>query len=68
MATYYGYHYYVGTEKKHSGITTDAQRRETEHRLRWPRGTLRVVTGPMTEAQARTWEAAQTKTITPERR
>jgi hypothetical protein len=53
---------------KHSGITTEAERRETEHQQRWPGGKLRIATGPMTEAQARAWEAAQTKTITPERR
>jgi hypothetical protein len=68
MATYYGYHYYVGSVKKHSGITTDPQRRQTEHQQRWPGGRLQVATGSMTEAQARAWEALQTKTITPERR
>jgi len=68
MATlYYGYHYYVGNDKKHSGITTDAERRQTEHQQRWPGGRLVVATGPMTEPQARAWEAQQTKTITPER-
>jgi hypothetical protein len=65
---YYGYHFYVGLEKKHSGITTDPQRRQMEHRQRWPGGRLHVATGPMTEAQARYWESLQTKTITPPRR
>lgn len=68
MAYWYGYHYYTGVQKRHSGITTDPQRRQTEHQQRWPGGQLQVVTGPMTEAQARAWEALQTKTITPERR
>lgn len=68
MANWYGYHYYQNGVKKHSGITTDAPRRQTEHQQRWPGGSLQVVTGPMTEVQARTWEAQQTKTITPERR
>ena len=65
---FYGYHYYVGSDKKHSGITTDPRRREVEHQQRWPGGGLYVAVGPVTEAQARNWEALQTKTITPERR
>jgi hypothetical protein len=69
MATnWYGYHYYLGNTKKHSGITTDPRRREIEHQQRWPGGKLQVVFRPATEAQARAWEAQQTKTITPERR
>jgi predicted GIY-YIG superfamily endonuclease len=68
MAGYYCYHYYVGNVKKHSGITTDPQRRQTEHQQRWPGGKLYPVMGPVTEAAARAWEALQTKTITPERR
>jgi hypothetical protein len=69
MPTYwYGYHYYVAGVKRHTGITTDPRRREAEHQQRWPGGNLVVVTGSTTEAAARAWEAAQTKTITPERR
>jgi hypothetical protein len=69
MATfYYGYHYYQNGVKRHSGITNDPPRRQEEHRQRWPGGVLQIATGPMTEAQARAWEAAQTKTITPQRR
>jgi hypothetical protein len=67
-ANYYGYHYYLGVVKKHSGITTEPERRQTEYQARWPGGYFRVVTGPMTEAQARGWEAMQTRTITPEQR
>jgi hypothetical protein len=67
-ANWYGYHYYVKGEKKHSGITTDRQRRQTEHQQRWPGGTLQVAIGPTTEAAARLWESKQTKTITPERK
>lgn len=68
MADYVGYHYYdrAGT-KKHSGITTDPARRETEHQQRWTGGHLRVATAPMTEAQARAWEKKQTLTVTPRR-
>lgn len=70
MATsnYYGYHYYVSGLKKHSGITNDPERRQAEHRQRWPGGYLKLMIGPTTEANARAWEALQTKTITPERR
>ncbi len=68
MASWYGYHYYTSTGKKHSGITTDPVRRQADHQQRWPGGRLQVVIGPTTEAQARAWEALQTKTITPERR
>jgi len=63
-----GYHYYQGGVKRHSGITNDPQRREQEHQRTWPGGYLQVATGWMTEAQARAWEAQQTKTITPTRR
>jgi len=69
MATnWYGYHYYVGNVKKHSGITSDPQRRQAEHQTRWPGGKMVLIIGPVTEAVARAWEAQQTKTITPERR
>lgn len=64
---YYGYHFYVGNDKKHSGITIDPQRRQTEHQQRWPGGKMQVVIGPVTESQARAWEALQTKTVTPQR-
>ncbi len=65
--SYYGYHFYVGNDKKHSGITTDPQRRQSEHQQRWPGGRMYLALGPVTEAQARAWEALQTKTITPQR-
>ena len=62
MATYwYGYHYYDDTGKRHSGITTDPERRQNGHQQSSLRGRLTVVVGPT----ARAWEALQTKTITP---
>jgi hypothetical protein len=67
-ALYVGYHFYQNGVKRHSGITTDPQRRQDEHRRTWPAGSLQVATGWLTEAQARAWEAQQTKTITPTRR
>ena len=69
MATYwYGYHYYDDTGKRHSGITTDPERRQNGHQQSSLRGRLTVVVGPTSEGSARAWEALQTKTITPERR
>jgi hypothetical protein len=69
MPTYwYGYHFYAGGVKRHSGITTDPQRRQEEHRQRWPGGSLMIAIGPTNEANARNWEALQTRTITPQRR
>ncbi len=64
---YVGYDFMVGTKIVHSGITIDSDRRETEHKQRWPSGHLKVVTGPMTEEGARDWEAGKQKTITPKR-
>ena len=65
---WFGYHFYQYGQKKHSGITEDPPRREREHQQRWPGGRLEIVIGPTTEANARAWEAEQTKTITPPRR
>lgn len=65
--TMVGYDFKVGGRIVHSGITNDPDRREMEHKQRWPSGTLTVVTGPMTEAGAREWEAGKMKTITPKR-
>ena len=62
-----GYDFKVGDKIVHSGITTDPDRRETEHKQRWPGGKLKVVTGPMTEQGAREWESSKQKTITPKR-
>ena len=53
---YYTYRFYVAGNEVHGGITTDPQRREREHQQRWPTGYMRIVGGPMTEAQARLWE------------
>ena len=53
---YYTYHFVVGGRIVHGGITTDPKRREQEHRQKWPKGALRIVGGPMSEAAARAWE------------
>ena len=54
--TYYTYHFIVGGRIVHGGITIDTQRRQQEHQQTWPAGTLRIVGGPMSEANARAWE------------
>ena len=53
---YFTYHFMVNGRIVHGGITTDTERRETEHRQKWPNGTLVVVGGPMSEEDARQWE------------
>ena len=69
MATnWYGFHFHDATGKRHCGITTDPQQRQSELQERWPGGTVYLAIGPMTEAEARAWEALQTETITPQRR
>jgi hypothetical protein len=65
---WYGYHYHDATGKRHCGITTDPQRRQSVLQERWPGGKLYLAIGPVTEAEARAWEALQTETITPQRR
>ena len=53
---YYTYRFYVNGRVVHGRITTDPDRREREHRQKWPNGYLNVVGGPMSEAAARRWE------------
>ena len=58
--THYTYHFIVprggGFAVVHGGITANPDRRESEHREKWPSGSLRIIGGPMTEAAARKWE------------
>lgn len=53
---WYTYYFVVKWRIVHGGITRNPRRREAEHRRKWPNGFLRIVGGPMTEAQARHWE------------
>ena len=57
---WYGYHYHDATGKRYCGITTDPQRHQSELQERWPGGRLYLAIGPVTEAEARAWEALQT--------
>ena len=65
---WYKYDFKIGNKIKHSGITTDKDRRESEHQQRWPGGHLTQVGRATTEEAARKWEETKHKTITPERK
>jgi predicted GIY-YIG superfamily endonuclease len=62
------YDFKVGQKIVHSGITNDLERRETEHKQRWPNGHLVKVGIATTEEAARKWEESKQKTITPPRK
>jgi len=62
------YDFLVGNKIVHSGFTNNPDRREAEHRLRWPTGHLRIDGAAKTEEGARAWEQSKHKTITPPRR
>ena len=66
MATnWYGFRFHDATGKRHCGITTDPQQHQSELQERSAGGRVYLAIGPMTEAEARAWEALQTETITP---
>ena len=56
---YRKYVFKVGNKIVHGGITTDLERREQEHKQRWPEGHIRQEGGPVTEESARQWEKGQ---------
>ena len=58
--TTYRYRFLVGTRIVHRGITTDLERREREHRRRWPEGRIEPVGEPTSHAEAWEWERQQT--------
>jgi len=60
------YDFKVGNKIKHSGIATDLERREEEHRQRWPDGHIVQVGRATTEKAAKEWEETKQKAITPE--
>ena len=61
------YDFKVGNTIKHSGITTDLDRREKEHQERWPGGHIVQVGHAVSEESAREWEKTKKKTVTPRR-
>ena len=53
---HYKYHYKIGNKIVHGGITDDLDRREEEHRIKWPKGHIKQVGRRTTEEAARNWE------------
>ena len=53
------YHFKVGNEIVHGGITDDLDRREQEHQQKWPKGHIKQVGRKTTEEAAREWEKAK---------
>lgn len=52
----YKYQFKVGNKIVHGGITTDLERREQEHKQKWPKGHISKVGRKTTEDAAREWE------------
>ncbi len=52
----YKYHLKIGHRIKHRGITDDLERREREHRRKWPKGHIMQVGRRLTEEAAREWK------------
>ena len=52
----YKYQFKVGHKIVHGGITKDLERRESEHREKWPGGHIKKVGNKTTEGGARKWE------------
>ena len=50
------YHYKIGNRIMHGGITKDLDRREAEHKRKWPGGHIKQVGRRTTEEAARRWE------------
>lgn len=58
-ATTYRYRFRVGGRIVHRGITTDLDRRESEHRRRWPEGRIEQVGEPTSHREAWEWDRQQ---------
>ena len=55
------YHFKVGNKIVHRGVTNDLDRREGEHRERWPHGKLAQVGRRTTRPAALEWERKSRK-------
>jgi predicted GIY-YIG superfamily endonuclease len=62
------YDFKVGNKIMHSGTTTDLERREAEHRQRWPKGHIVKIGVAKTKEGALAWQETKRKTITPPRK
>jgi len=58
---YYKYDFKVGNKIIHSGITKDLDRREIDHKQKWPKGHIVQVGRRTTEEAARKWEETKQK-------
>lgn len=52
------YHFKVGSRIVHRGVTNDLERREREHKVRWPKGHIQKVGNKTTRESAFAWERA----------
>ncbi len=50
------YHFKVGNKIVHRGVTNDLDRRENEHKVRWPKGQIIQVGKKTTRESAFAWE------------
>lgn len=57
----YKYHFKIGNEIVHSGITNDLERREMEHKQKWPNRHIFQIGNKTTEEGATNWEEKQKK-------
>lgn len=64
----YRYQLWHSGKVVHHGITNDPDRRQSEHRERWPGCQLRVVGPAVSRETGLAWEKDQTKSITPDPR
>ncbi|MFQ5645419.1 MAG: hypothetical protein ACE5GM_00685 [bacterium] len=56
----YKYLFKVGDKTVYWGITTDLERREREHKRKWPKGHIIQVGRKTTKEVAREWEEIRT--------
>ena len=57
----YKYHFKVGNKIVHRGVTIDLERREAEHKQRWPDGHIARVGHRTTRERALEWERLSAK-------
>ena len=57
----YKYRFKVKNKVVHSGITDDSERRELEHKQKWPTGHIVQAGYKTTEEAAKIWEKRQKK-------
>jgi predicted GIY-YIG superfamily endonuclease len=65
--SWYKYDYKVGNRIQFCGITQDLERREQEHRRRWPGGRIIQVGRATTRQAALAWRQAKQNATAPER-